>query len=287
VKTLLVHNPKAGSKRPTADELMGAARAAGLIPTYQSIKEKGRKAALQKKWDLVIAAGGDGTVAKIARNLKNRDTPLAILPIGTANNIARSLGISGEPEEILNRLSKAKTRLLDIGLAKGPWGRSNFLEAVGIGPVAEAISQSGPKPPRPIRVDIGREELRSVVHEAEPEPFGINVDGEIFVGEFLLIEIMNLGLTGPALPLAFSAAPDDQLLDVVFLFAKERSAMESWLTEHPEGMPPPLTVIRGRKIKLTWQHGHLRIDSQVYLPPKKPSPIEVKLSKRSLQVLIP
>ena len=61
MKTLLVHNPKAGSKRPTADELMGAARASGLIPTYQSIKEKGRKAALQKKWDLVIAAGGDGT----------------------------------------------------------------------------------------------------------------------------------------------------------------------------------------------------------------------------------
>jgi hypothetical protein len=98
---------------------------------------------------------------------------------------------------------------------------------------------------------------------------------------------MNLGLTGPALPLAFSAAPDDQLLDVVFLYAKERSAMEAWLIEHPEGMPPPLTVIRGREIKLTWEHGHLRIDSRVYLPPKNPASIKIRLSKNSLRVLIP
>jgi len=287
VKTLLIHNPKAGSKLPSADELTRDAKAAQLDPIYQDIKGRGFKAALAKKWDLVIVAGGDGTVTKVARELKNRKTPLAILPSGTANNIASSLGVSGKPKEILGALHKAQARLLDIGVAKGPWGKRYFLEAVGIGPIAEAVSQSGPRPPKPIRVEVGRDQLRSVVHDAEAEHFEIGVDGQAFVGEFLFIEILNLSLTGPALPLAFSAAPDDQTLDVVFLYAKERSAMEAWLTQHPEGTPPPLTVIRGRKINFKWQQGHLRIDSRVYLPPKKPASIKIRLSKNSLKVLVP
>ena len=234
-----------------------------------------------------MGLGGDGTVTKVARELKNRKTPLAILPSGTANNIASSLGVSGKPKEILGALHKAQTRLLDIGVAKGPWGKRYFLEAVGNGPIAEAISQSGPRPPKPIRVEVGRDQLRSVVHDAEAAHFEIGVDGQAFVGEFLFIEILNLSLTGPALPLAFSAAPDDQTLDVVFLYAKERSAMEAWLTQHPEGTPPPLTVIRGRKINFEWQQGHLRIDGRVYLPPKKPASIQIRLSKNSLKVLVP
>jgi diacylglycerol kinase family enzyme len=120
----------------------------------------------------------------------------------------------------------------------------------------------------------------------EAAHFEIGVDGQAFVGEFLFIEILNLSLTGPALPLAFSAAPDDQTLDVVFLYAKERSAMEAWLTQHPEGTPPPLTVIRGRKINFKWQQGHLRIDSRVYLPPKKPASIQIRLSKKSVTFIV-
>jgi diacylglycerol kinase (ATP) len=101
---------------------------------------------------VVLVAGGDGTVAKVARCLVDRDAahriPIAILPVGTANNIARSLGIEGEVGGLLSGLSNAKTRYLDVGLARGPWGERNFLEAVGCGSIAEAIAHSGPKPPR-------------------------------------------------------------------------------------------------------------------------------------------
>jgi hypothetical protein len=38
-----------------------------------------------------------------------------------------------------------------------------------------------------------------------------------FAGEFLLLEVLNLNFSGPALPLAFAATPDDQLLDVIFM----------------------------------------------------------------------
>jgi diacylglycerol kinase (ATP) len=127
-KTLLLHNPTAGAKHPPADELIIAATQAGIHPTYFSTKDKRYKAALRKSWDLVIVAGGDGTVARAVRELKDRSTPLAILPIGTANNIARSVGIVGEPKSLLSRLPAAPIKSLDVGLAKGPWGKSIFLE---------------------------------------------------------------------------------------------------------------------------------------------------------------
>ena len=291
MNTLLLHNPAAGASHPTPDDLITAARKVGLSTTYQSIKDEDFKATLAENWDLVLVAGGDGTVAKVARCLIGRNIahriPIAVLPVGTANNIARSLGIEGEVGGLLSGLSNAKTRYLDVGLARGPWGERNFLEAVGCGSIAEAIAHSGPKPPKPIRIEMGREALRDFLREAEAEPFEVDVDGEKFAGEFLLIEALNISLSGPALPLAFSATPDDQLLDIIFLFARDRRTMMKWLDGNPEEKPPPATVLRGRKIQFMWDSAFLRIDDRVYLPPKKPSIVEVELEKERLMILVP
>ena len=53
-----------------------------------------------------MAAGGDGTIAKVVTQLKDRETRVAILPLGTANNIARSFGITGPVEEIVGGLAQ-------------------------------------------------------------------------------------------------------------------------------------------------------------------------------------
>jgi diacylglycerol kinase (ATP) len=188
---------------------------------------------------------------------------------------------------LLSQLPFSPIKSLDVGLAKGPWGKRIFLEAVGLGPVAEAISQSGLKPPMPIRLDSGREALQEFVKDAEAEQLEISVDEEVLAGEFLFVEILNLSFSGPALPLAFCAAPDDQLLDVVFLFEGERSKMLAWLEGHPEYIPPPVAVRKGHKVRLNWKHGYLRIDSEVYLPPKKLSPVEITLENQSLRVVVP
>jgi diacylglycerol kinase (ATP) len=68
---------------------------------------------------LVAVAGGDGTVAKAARHMPDRNVPLALLPTGTANNVAHSLDLLGEAEEIAANLQGAPTRPLDLGSVKG------------------------------------------------------------------------------------------------------------------------------------------------------------------------
>ena len=287
MRTLLLHNPTAGAGHPSADDLMKAVRQVGFDPVYHSAKDKSYREALREDWDLVIVAGGDGTVARAARGLRNRNIPIAILPIGTANNIARSIGILGDMELLLPQLPTAQTRCVNLGLAKGPWGKRTFLEAVGLGPIAEAISHSGPKPPKALRIDSGREALQDFIREAEAERLEITVDEEVFAGEFLLVEILNLSFSGPSLPIAVSAVPDDHRLDVVFLVESERARMLAWLAERPETTLPPVAVRQGRKVRLEWDRGYLRIDSEVYLPPKKASSVEIKLQKESLRVLVP
>jgi diacylglycerol kinase family enzyme len=139
-KILLLHNPTAGASHPNAEELLeGIHKAIGVKPRYFSIKNPDWKDALSKRWDAVILAGGDGTVGKSVRWLRNRKTPIAILPLGTANNIARSLGIEGDLESLLSKLPTSSARSLDVGCAKGPWGERMFLEAVGVGSIAEGV----------------------------------------------------------------------------------------------------------------------------------------------------
>ena len=285
---MLLHNPTAGASHPNAKELVEAIRKAlGVKPRYFSTKNADWKDALSKCWDTVILAGGDGTVGRSVRWLHDRKTPIVILPLGTANNVARSLGIEGDLESLLSKLPTASTRFLDVGRATGPWGKRMFLEAVGVGSIAEGVSRSGPRPPTPIQLDMAREDLQELVKNAEPELFELKVDEEKFAGEFLFVEVLNLSFTGPALPLAFHALPDDGLFDVVFLEAKNRKSMLTWLDDNPEDAPPPLTVLQGREVNMVWHGGHLRIDSRVFLPPKKPLEVTIILEKQSFNVLVP
>ena len=62
MRVLLIHNPKAGDRKHGKKQLMASLTRCGHQAFYQSIKERGWKKAFKKPVDLVIAAGGDGTV---------------------------------------------------------------------------------------------------------------------------------------------------------------------------------------------------------------------------------
>jgi diacylglycerol kinase family enzyme len=78
-------------------------REAGYSADYCSTKDD-YKSALGKSTDLIVVAGGDGSLARVVRDLRHRTTPIAIWPLGMANNIARSLGIQGNPDEVLDSI---------------------------------------------------------------------------------------------------------------------------------------------------------------------------------------
>jgi diacylglycerol kinase family enzyme len=92
-------------------------------------------------------------VAKVARRLRYRRSPIIILPTGTANNIARSLGLM-EMRPVADYLV-GSLRKLNIGRARGPWGNLSFVESVGVGAIAGAIAESEERPPKPFRIATG------------------------------------------------------------------------------------------------------------------------------------
>ena len=133
MRVLLIHNPKAGDGKHSKKQLMASLTRCGHQPFYQSIKERGWRKAFEKPVDLVIAAGGDGTVHRTAWQIMDSGIPLAILPLGTANNLAHSLGFTGSVDEILQSLHCGKSQPFDIGMARNGSHANCFLEAAGGG----------------------------------------------------------------------------------------------------------------------------------------------------------
>src|SRR6266581_4938360 len=107
MRIILMHNPKAGRGNHAKKELMAALANAGHHAIYQSTKKSDYKKALKKSVDVVLAAGGDGTAGKVGRELIDSGIPLGVLPLGTANNLACSLGFTASPEEIVAGLVTA------------------------------------------------------------------------------------------------------------------------------------------------------------------------------------
>ena len=104
MRVLLIHNPKAGDGKHDKKQLMRSLKRNGLQAFYQSVNERGWEKGFWKPVDVIIADGGDGTVHNTAWKIMDSGIPLPILPLGTANNLARSLGFTGPVHEIVQWL---------------------------------------------------------------------------------------------------------------------------------------------------------------------------------------
>src|SRR5687768_10212684 len=136
VRLLVVYNPKAGARGWPSEAIEERLEAAGH--DVELIPSKGEwKAGLDTPADAFVAAGGDGTVHKLARALSGSDRPLAILPLGTANNVARAFGYDpgSDPFERASYWGEEE-RALRIECAHSDGKVFPFLEVMGAGAFA-------------------------------------------------------------------------------------------------------------------------------------------------------
>ncbi|HWH37596.1 MAG TPA: diacylglycerol kinase family protein [Candidatus Limnocylindrales bacterium] len=257
MRATLIHNPSAGDAELDESALKEMLSEAGFQVRYRSREEDWKKGLRdQEKSELVIAAGGDGTVTRVALELEGADIPLAILPLGTANNVARALGLVGSAQEIAARWKAAQPRALDIGVVSASWGEYRFIESVGGGVFARLIASAGDDSLRLMtgaKGDRALAVLEDVLEEAEPSRWEIELDGRDLSGDYVAIEAMNMRFVGPKVPLAPDADPGDGLLDLVLIGSKERRLLLEYvgrrLREAAAEMPE-LPVERGRHVRL-------------------------------------
>jgi diacylglycerol kinase (ATP) len=141
MKVTLIHNPDAGDDpQPSADELLGLIRRAGYTASYESSNDENWHRALEQSCDIVAVAGGDGIVGTVAKNLIGRRIPIAVLPMGTANNVAKTLGLIDKPlVQLITGWATAPRVKFDVGMASGPWNSKYFIEGLGIGLFTETM----------------------------------------------------------------------------------------------------------------------------------------------------
>jgi len=241
MRVVLVHNTRAGDGLPPG-ELRRAIEAAGHEVVREIAKEDGIAFDDEEPPDLVAIAGGDGTVGDTARAAAGRGVPLAVLPLGTANNVARSLGVSGEAAEIAARwTAKARRVRFDLGAAQGPWGQKRFLEGAGVGLIPAAIAAAHQRGKKKIAgsdggpIEGARKVYRRALKKLKPVRFAVTADGERLDGEYLLVQVLNIPCVGPNLTLSPGADPGDGFLDLVLAGESEREALLALIEEREGG----------------------------------------------------
>ncbi len=159
MRTVLIVNPTAGistitehrmSPEETEQALLEGLRANGIEPAllHTTLEERGwglAARAAQEGTELVIAAGGDGTIHAVASGLVGTASVLGIIPTGTLNNLARSLQIPDTIQAACRAIANGETRAIDVGMIN----EHAFLEVAGVGleaslaPAGEEIKQPG------------------------------------------------------------------------------------------------------------------------------------------------
>jgi diacylglycerol kinase family enzyme len=269
VRISLVHNPTAGGGQD-ADQLVKLLTDAGHEVRHRSSKADW-DTLLQDPGDLIVAAGGDGTVRKVALAAADRGVRFAILPIGTANNIGKTLGMLGDARELIQSWDEGpgSERGLDIGeLTTSETGSTRFVEAVGGGPVAELIARG-----RELEEDarlLGRETDRALhllgelLREGRPLRWRISSGDMDLSGDYLGVEVLNVRFVGPNVPLAPDADPSDGLLDVVTIRAEDRQPILDYLDRRlhlASGVMPALRTERVDRIRIVAPAGvRLHVD---------------------------
>jgi diacylglycerol kinase (ATP) len=286
MRTVLFHNPKAGTGQHPKKDLISALGLRDWSIVYCSTKDDEFDDVLRRSADLFIVAGGDGTVAKVVTHMPDRSIPVALFPLGTANNIARSLGISGSPIELAEALSVDRCRRLNIGLARGPWGRRRFLEAVGLGPLAKAIDvKVGGKSAAANKIHKGRRALQKRIREATPLDIEVLVDTLPLAHEVVALEVLNITYVGPALPLAAGADPGDRKLDVVSITARQTEDVATWLTSPHESLLAA-KVCHGREIIIKGDLPAHKVDDDVFEAVVNET-ITIEVEHEPVKVLVP
>jgi diacylglycerol kinase family enzyme len=298
----LIHNPTAGDeKQPSAGQLEALIKEAGYKLRYQSAKEQGWQKALKRPADIIAVAGGDGTVTKVARRLIGTGLPIAVLPMGTANNISRTLGIFDVPVTTLIPAWDNAYRLnFDAGLATGPWGERHFIEGCGAGLLTTAIPKVDASktieqlPQTQVKVSYAQQLTREHLAETRPIEIQATLDGEDVSGRYLLIEVMNMQYIGPNLFLAPQLVRNDGEFELVLVQERHRKELGDHIRQWQEGklFPPELETRRGRKLEINWTGFRLHIDDKLWPPigkrkPKSPAPIELRVAPEAVTFLIP
>lgn len=222
-KARLIYNPTSGreeAKRRLVSILQrldeGGIEASCHATTGEGDATREASEAIDRGYDLIIAAGGDGTLYEVINGMAQKENrpPLGIFPLGTTNDFARALGIPRHWEDYCDMVIRQETRPVDLGLVNDRY----FINIAGGGTLTELTYEV----PSKLKTMIGQlayymKGMEKMTNLA-PQELYIRANGQEDIhDEFMLFLIANTNSVGGFEKLAPGATIDDGLFDVIAL----------------------------------------------------------------------
>jgi diacylglycerol kinase (ATP) len=287
----VIWNAKAGSKGGITTNDVGEERLRELLGRYGladalvASNSAGdartlAREAVRDRYDLVVAAGGDGTIGLIAEELLGSETALGILPLGSIMNIPRMLGLARDLDAAAAILAEGVVRSVDVGRARD----RTFFEAGSVGMHA-AMFRYAQQFDRGDYLAI----LRTiwVAIRYRPARMTIALDDETVRTRALMVTVSN----GPYAGAGMTVAPDARLDDGAFDVRVFRGFSKPELLRHL------LSIAFGRRAYSprvsTYHSRRVRIEGARPLPCRADSqdlgttPVEFTVRPRALRVVVP
>jgi diacylglycerol kinase family enzyme len=228
-RAALIYNPIAGTggHERVLDAIVRTFRREGFllepVPTTapgQATQLAG-ELAREGRAEAIFALGGDGTVREVAAGLMGSKAPLGILPGGTSNLMALTLGLPRDPVAAAALLSRVPPRPFDVGMA----GDSAFLMMISAGVDGRALAGVGR---RPFRSRLGKKSAVLLRGIGEWWRYGypeidVVADGERLPPATFAV-VANIPYYGGAFRMAPGARPDDRRFELVTFHGSGRAA---------------------------------------------------------------
>lgn len=300
-KAYLVYNPAAGRfpSRMLIDRAVAVLRKQGWEMQVEQthgghhITELARRAA-DRSLDGFFIAGGDGSINYAVTGLVNSDTPLAVLPSGTANVWCQELGLPGLAwtrlmalEESARQLANVNIREVDVGFCN----EAPFLLWAGVGLDAFIVHRIEPRSRWEKHFAVAHYAAIAMQHMSDWSGINLKVfaDEKEINGHYILGVMSNIHLyAGGLAEISPSARLDDGVMDL-WLFAGEtlfetlQHAWNLWSGRHTHS--DQVQCVPFRKLYLT-------SDSMMYLqvdgePIENNNEVTVEVRRNALRVLVP
>ncbi len=287
---IVIYNPAAGQRRSmrlwrVLDILSGNGIRVRLEQTlYAGHATELARDAARETGRLVVAAGGDGTIAEVANGLAGSAARLGVIPLGTANVLARELNLPLAPQAVAAALAFGRTKALWPGIARGAGPDRVFVQMLGVGLDAQVVHRL----PARLKRALGRsayvvQTLRELARYSYT-PIRLKIDGQAAEAGSVIVSKGTL-YAGQYL-LAPGARPSEPGFSVA-LFERSGpcSALMYGAALSLNLLPnaPGLRLIRASHVEIL---GHGDIPAQADGDPAGEVPITVVDAKAPIQIVV-